>query len=200
MRRNKKRGSAAVEFALLSPFLFGLLIGVTVFGTKFVKELEITQVARDTAAMYSRGTDFSLSSNQQLVARLGQELGLQASGGSAVVVLSTVAFIGPSQCAAYPGRPCNNGKWVFTHRLTFGDTNLSGSNFGAPSCTLSSDGSVAPVDSVTSACALVTGFNALGTPADGADGFKPGQPAYLVEVRSRTGWGASDTAYAFALF
>lgn len=200
MFRKRIRGAAMVEFALLAPFLVSLLTGTLWYGTRLVKGLEVTQVARDTASMYARGVDFSDPNNQRLVVRLGQDLGLQTSGGSGVIILSTMEYITQTQCDAYPNKGCNKGHWVYTGTVSFGDTNLRKSNFGAPTCTLGSDGSVATADSVTDTCAIVANFNLLATPSDGVDGFKPGQPVYTVEVYAQTGWGSGYGAYSAALF
>ena len=200
MSRKRIRGSAMVEFVLFAPFLVSLITGTLFYGTRLVKALEVTEIARDTASMYARGVDFSDPNNQALVVRLGQDLGLQTSGGNGVVILSTLEYITQTQCDAFPNKGCNKGNWVYTSVLSFGATSLRQSNFGAPTCTLGSDGSLATADSVTSSCAIATGFNLLATPSDATDGFKPGQPVYVVEVYAQTGWGPSYGAYTAALF
>jgi hypothetical protein len=212
MKNRHRRGSSGVEFALISPFLFGTLLGLWIYGIQMIQHLQVVQVARDLASMYSRGVDFSTTANQSLVTRLGEDLGLQASGGNGIVILSTVQYIGPNQCAQFPTKTCtNSGQWVFTDRFVFGNSSLRSSNLGNTTCSLASDGSVSLVDSVTNGCAavphtgLLGGTAGLGTPSDSVDGFKPGQPAYVVEVAAKTGWTSqlpmtSGLGYAFAIF
>jgi hypothetical protein len=209
MKKKGRQGSAVIEFALLSPFLFSTLIGLWVYGPQLISNLQLVQTARDVASMYSRGVDFSTSANQGLVTRLGEQLGLQATGGNGVVILSTVQFIGPLQCAEFPSSACaNSGTWAFTNRIVFGNTGLRNSNLGNTTCTLTSTGNLNLVDTITNGCAAVpnTGLLAgLGTPNDNVNGFKPGQDAYVVEVAANTGWVSalpvtSGVGYAFAIF
>jgi hypothetical protein len=211
MKKKGRQGSAVIEFALLSPFLFGTLIGLWVYGPQLISNLQLVQTARDVASMYSRGVDFSIPANQAMVTRLGENLGLQSTGGNGIVILSTVQFIGPLQCAEFPSDPCaNSGKWAFANRIVFGNTNLRTSNLGNTTCTLDSNGSgnLNLVDTITNGCAAVPNTSllaGLGTPNDNVNGFKPGQPAYIVEVAATTGWASqeawtSGVGYAFAIF
>ncbi|MGO9262311.1 MAG: TadE/TadG family type IV pilus assembly protein [Bryobacteraceae bacterium] len=70
MRERRNHGGATIEFALVCPFLVSLIIGTMMYGTELVKELEVQQIARDTASMTARGTNFNTTANQTLVARL----------------------------------------------------------------------------------------------------------------------------------
>ena len=74
-RRKRESGNAFVELAFILPILTSLFIGVSVLGVRLVKELALTQVARDAASMYARSVDFSMSSNQALLTRVGTLLG-----------------------------------------------------------------------------------------------------------------------------
>jgi hypothetical protein len=208
MKNKGRRGSSVIEFALISPFLFGTLIGLWAYGPQLISNLQIVQTARDVASMYSRGVDFSQAANQTLITRLGENLNLQASGGNGVVILSTVQYIGPLQCAEYPTQPCNTNLWAFTNRISFGNTALRGSALGAPTCALDSGGNITIQNTITNGCALVTStglLTQLGTPSDAANGIKPGQSLYVVEVAANTGWVSlepwtSSQGYAFAIF
>ena len=191
MRKKRTRGVAAVEFALLTPFWLVLLIGTFTIGTQLVWELQVTQLVRDLASMYARGVDFSLSANQQLVTRLGVGLGLQPTGGNGVIILSTVEYL-DSTCN------CNNANsWVFLNRIAFGDTSLRQSSWGTTCTDLDAEGNVPLTEVTGSACAQVSSsFTQLGTPSAAANGFKPGQPAYIAEAYAKTGLGNGDYAYA----
>jgi hypothetical protein len=206
MRRRRTHGSSVIEFALISPVLFALLIGALVNGTRLVKALQVVQVARDGASMYSRGVDFSITANKQLVARLGKELGLDqtgGSGGNGVVIFTTLEYVTQAQCDALAATSCNNNKWVITNRISFGDTTLRTSTFGSPTCALDALGNVDPLKAVSDPCAVVSNTGTLanfGTPDVTVDGFKPGQLAYAVELYAQSGWGKVQGSYALAFF
>jgi hypothetical protein len=211
MRKPKNHGGAVIEFALVSPFLVSLIIGTLVYGTQLVKELELQQVVRDTASMAARGTNFNSAANQAIVARLGQELNWPNSGGllstsPGVVYVSTIKYI-DSTCNGVTSGCTNAGYWVFLRSVSFGNTNLRSSNFGAPpSClpgcydTDQNDGSLNATDVLTNPQARVQNFTYLGTPSTSTSGFQPGQPAFLVEAAAVTGPWTGAVTYAFALF
>jgi len=215
--RKKKHGGAVIEFFLLFPFLASLIIGTLYYGTQLVKELELQQVARDTASMSARGTNFytaagnTPSQNQQIISRLGRELGWPETGGllstsKGVVYVSTIIYL-DSTCNGSTAACSNKGNWVFLRSVAFGNTGLHGSNFGAtPSCIpgcydTTNDGSIKSSYVLNDASTKVTNFNFLGTPATGTPGFQPGQPAFLVEVAGVTGpWNGGSISYAFSVF
>jgi len=211
MRKGRKQGGATIEFALVSPFLVSLIIGTMMYGTQLIKELQIQQIARDTASMTARGTNFQLSANQQLVARLGQELNWPDSGltstSPGVIYISTIEYLDATCNGANP--VCSNaGHWVFLRSTYFGNTTLRSSNFGAPAACLPgcldsnlTDGSLNTTDSLTNANAQVSNFTYLGTPSSQVNGFQPGQPAFLIEVAATTGgWNGGTVGYAFSIF
>ena len=212
MRKRTDRGGATVEFALLSPFLGSLIIGTLIYGSQLVKELELQQVARDTASMSARGTNFNSAANQSIVSRLGQELGWPNSGGllstsTGVVYVSTIEYL-DSTCNGVTPVCKNAGHWVFLRSVAFGNTTMRKSNFGAPPACLPScldsnqtDGSLNLTDSQNNPLAVVSSFTYLGTPDKTVNGFQPGQPAYLVEAAGKTGpWNGGSISYAFSLF
>jgi hypothetical protein len=171
--------------------------------------------------MASRGTDFTLTSNQTIVSRLGQELGWPAAGWAAdtpgVVYVSTIKYL-DGTCNGYTGACANHGYWVFVASVAFGNTSngyaFRKSNYGAPAACLpgcldtnQSAGALNSTDVVNNTAARVSNFNLFPvTPATGTPGFQPGQVAYLVEAAARTGnWGvreggAGQVGYAFVLF
>lgn len=212
MRKNGKHGGAVIEFFLLFPFLASLIIGTLVYGTQLVKQLELQQVARDTASMSARGTNFKAAANQAIVSRLGRELGWPDSGGllstsPGVVYVSTIMYL-DSTCNGILPVCSNKGNWVFIRSVAFGNTGLRSSNFGAPPACLpgcydtnQNDGSLKSNDTLNNAQARVTNFTSLGTPAFGTAGFQPGQPTFLVEAAGMTGpWNGGSVSYAFSVF
>ena len=219
-KRRGESGHAFVELAFMVPLLASLFIGTALLGVRLVESLAITQVARDSASMYSRGTDFSAASpvNQQLLSRLGAMLGWPqnaalGSTDSGVIYLSQIMYI-DSTCNGMAltdskGRACNRSSWVFLNSIVLGNTSIHSSNFGAPpSCltacydsvvngTSPNLGNININEAYYNSGDVVTNFTYLGTPASGTAGFQPGQPAYLVEVAAYVG---KTVNYAFALY
>jgi len=219
-RRKKESGHAFIELAFMLPFLASLFIGTSILGIRLVKELAVTQVARDAASMYSRGTDFSSASpvNQAILARLGALLGWPQTTGlgstdPGVIYLSQIMYI-DNTCNGLAatdskGRACNKNSWVFLNTIVLGNTSIHSSNFGAPpSCisacydsvvngTSPNYGNIDANEAYYNSGDVVTNFTSLGTPSSANPGFQPGQPANLVEVAAYVG-GMVD--YAVALF
>jgi Flp pilus assembly protein TadG len=211
MRRRTDRGAAFVEFALVAPFMVSLIVGTMTYGVQLLRELELQNVARDTASMCARGASFASQANQNIVSRLGQELKWPSTGGltstsPGVVYVSTIKYLDSTCNGATP--VCSNaGNWVFVRSVAFGNTSLRTSNFGAPpSClpgcydTAQNDGSLKANDTLNNSNAIVKNFSYLGTPSTNVAGFQPGQPTFLVEAAAVTGPWTGAVGYAFAIF
>ncbi|MGH9652619.1 MAG: TadE/TadG family type IV pilus assembly protein, partial [Bryobacteraceae bacterium] len=119
-----ERGSAVIEFVMIALFCVPLLLGTATVGLDLIREMEVTQLTRDAARMYSDGIDFMQSSNQTLLANLSPDLGL--STGNAVVIFSTLTYVDPDCYCT------NAGKTVFVKRVVVGNASLYTSTFGAP--------------------------------------------------------------------
>ncbi|HZT30436.1 MAG TPA: hypothetical protein VFA33_11160 [Bryobacteraceae bacterium] len=213
-----RQGGSAVEFALLTVVWAPLLLGTLAIGTTMIRGLQTIQVVRDTGHMYARGVDFSLNGNQAMVAWLGQELGMAASGGQGVVILSTITYVGRYQCkaagvadSADPPNPtagCTNyGHFVFAHRLTIGNKPLRASSFGNPDAALvdATTGYITSDNYVKQAGARADSFTLLPKPKeDGTDGFQAGGFAYVVEAYFLApefpGFLNHPGTYSYALF
>ena len=215
--RHGQHGGSAVDFALLSIVWVPLLLGTLAIGTTMIRGLQTTQVARDAGHMYARGVDFSLSGNQSMVAWLGQGLGMATSGGQGVMIFSTITYVGRYTCKALgladnatppnPSAGCTNyGHFVFSHRVTVGNSPLRASNFGNPDASLvASSGYIKQDDYVKKTGARADSFSLLPKPKeDGTDGFQAGQFAYLVEAYFKTmpfpGFLGNPGTYSYALF
>jgi hypothetical protein len=219
-RKRKESGHAFVELAFMIPLLASLFIGTSIIGVRLVESLALTQVARDAASMYSRGTDFSSASpvNQALLSRLGAMLGWpqNAALGSTdrgVVYLSQIMYIdgtcNGNALTDSKGRTCNTNSWVFLNSIVLGNTTIHSSDFGAPpSClnacydsvingTSPNLGNINVNEAYYNSGDVVTNFTLLGTPSTGTAGFQPGQPANLVEVGAYVG---QTVNYAYALY
>jgi hypothetical protein len=212
MLKRRNHGGAIIEFVLILPFLTSLIIGTLMYGTELLKEQELLQVARDTASMSARGTNFFLAANQAIVSRLGQQLNWPDTGGllstsPGVVYISTIEYL-DNTCNGITPVCKNAGNWVFLRSVAFGKTALRSSNFGAPSgCVpgcydpVPGDGSLNSTDTLNNPQAIVKNFTYLGTPKSTVAGFQPGQPAFLVEAAGVTGpWSGGVVSYAFSLF
>ena len=128
----KSKGIAVVEFTLVMFPMLMLLFSVIVVGLQLSQQVRASQVARDTGSMYGRGIDFTQSINQDVVVRLAQGLGLQKTGGTAVILLSQVTWLPQSTCTTANLNPCNGDTHVMTQRLTIGNTSVRTSRLGTP--------------------------------------------------------------------
>ena len=108
--------------------------------------------------MYVRGVDFAQPSNQDILVRLSQGLGMTRSAGTGVVILSKITYIPGAACAGIS--PCNSDQYVVVERLLVGNSSLRTSSFGpAGSVTIDSYGNVA--NYMTDANAVATGFSSV---------------------------------------
>jgi hypothetical protein len=176
-RRRRQRGNELIEFALVATFLLPLLFGTVVVGLNLARSIQVTQVSRDSGHMYSRSVDFSDANNQRIIERLAQGLNIRITGGSGVVILSTVTYVGTAQCAAagLVGGACTNLNYpVITNRIVIGNASARPSAFGTPSPELiGGDGDVA--NYMTNTSARADGFSSVLA-------LQPGDIAYVSEV------------------
>jgi Flp pilus assembly protein TadG len=174
---NTKRtqsGVAAIEFSLSLLLWLPLMLGTLFYGAELIRDLQAVQLARDIASMYARNVDFSQAANKSFVARLGRELNLQVTGGSGVVILTTIQYISQNECNVLPtGTACTNLlHWVVTQRTTVGDTSLRLSSYTSdpiPSSLFDTSGKVVsnaspsyPLYLTDSRLRLNSNFNATG--------------------------------------
>jgi hypothetical protein len=158
--RGGQRGNEVIEFALVTSLLLPFLFGTVVVGLNLGRSIQVTQICRDAGHMYSRSVDFSDPGNKNLIERLAQGLNIHVTGGTGVVILSTIEFIGQAQCdaAGLSGSACTNlNQTVFTHRIVIGVAAARASAFGTPAASLiDSTGRVS--NYLTNAGARATGF------------------------------------------
>jgi hypothetical protein len=146
-RARRQSGSEFVEFLLITLFLAPLLLMSFTTGMNLIRANQCTAVARDIGNMYIHGVDFSQSVNKDLAVRLAHGLNLQNSStsGDGVIILSQVTFIGDTTCTAngLSGAACvNRNQYVFTMRITIGNTSLRSSSLGTPTASVNSGGYV----------------------------------------------------------
>lgn len=134
MRRRNSRGVSIIEVTFIFLILLPLLLGTTGIGINMLRSLQVIQLARDAGHMYARGVDFTVATNQQILANVGSGLGLNttSSTGNAVVILSKINYVDKGVCASAgkvdgAGNPSGCGnyqKWVFSQRLVLGNSGL----------------------------------------------------------------------------
>jgi hypothetical protein len=163
--------------------------------------------------LYSKGVDFSQSSNKQIIVNLATPMGMtSATAGSGVVILSTIQQVYPADCTAagISGGSCtNSGKDVITNRIVIGNSSYT-SQYGTPSSSLiDSQGDLSTGSSSThgylnDSSAVATGFSNLLTAAGLT--LADNQVAYLSEAYFTTpdvsylGGPASGGVYAKTIF
>jgi hypothetical protein len=212
MENTRERGSAFVEFLLcFAFFLLPLLLGTVAVGLNIIESIEVTQVCRDAAHLFSYGIDFSSSSGQQMLTTLAPGIDLSSSG-SGEIILSIVTYITSTDCVAagYSSTCPNANKIVMTRRILVGNSNLFSSSFATPSSTIwnSSTGVVAIGDSngnagyLNDSSAVVSTSSSLSTPS--VITLADGQYAYIAEMKVNTPglslWGPLGTTAVRAQF
>jgi Flp pilus assembly pilin Flp len=205
VRRSRKgeRGNAMIEFALCMSFLTPLLLGTFNVGMNLGRNLQVTQLARNTGHMYVRWVDFSQPASQDLIVRLAQGLNLQRTGGDGLVILSQVTVPTEDDCAASSlsaGECVNQDQAVVIHRVAFGNTSLLTSRFGnPPNAAVDASGSIPPDKYLTDPAVRVPNWTNQLT-------LKDGEIAYVAEVYVRSpqwslnGAGGSEGVYARSIF
>jgi len=178
-QKRRVRGSIMIEFVLVSSFfLVPLIIGTFTYGFAVIRSVEAVQLTRDVGHMYSRGVDFSVQANQNLLATsLAQGLSLVAnsgnvtggSTGNGVVVLSTLTYLTAATC-----NNCSNaGHVVVMNRVVIGNNTKFTTLYGNPNPSLiTSNGDVTNYN--TDASAQADAFSSLMT-------LNAGEIAYLAE-------------------
>lgn len=223
MRRRKSSGVSAIEFAFSLLIMVPLLLGTGVLGINMIRALQTIQLARDAGHMYARGIDFALPGNQTVIADLGNDLGMSPTTGqgNAVVILSSLTYVDQAACASVgavdamgnPTAACTNyTRWVFTQRLTVGNSSVRGSNFGSPlsggptGVTIGADGKISVMDQVTKGgdVATFSGVNPYSVVNGVASGLPSGQVLYLAEAAA-TGFNVPPfvsnlASYSFGFF
>ena len=123
-----KRGSALVELGLVAPVATVILFGVVSGGMVLDRYMTVQQLARNAASMFSRGTDFSKTANQDLLLESARGLTIDNSSGKGVIILTRVEVS--------PEGTGNAGKVVIAERHVIGNADYAPSRFGKPNSDL----------------------------------------------------------------
>jgi len=170
-RHREQRGNAIVEFALVVTFLMTLIMGTFSVGMTLTKSVQAGIVSRDAGAMFMRYVDFTLTSNKDLLVRIANGMGMTASGGNGVVIMTQITKIGTAQCTAggLSTSSCtNNGRNVVVKRVTVGNTAIYTTTFGNPSAgIITSDGTITAANYLTNTSARADAFSSVITLNDG---------------------------------
>jgi Flp pilus assembly protein TadG len=171
-----RRGSTAVEFALVMIVAVPMLFGVVGVGISLGRAVQATQVTRDVGHMYGLGADLSTTRATTIINKLAEGFDMNPSTGNAVLVLSQVARVFQVDCTAANVSPCTNlDQAVFTHRLTKGNISLRPSAFGTPPTTyVATNGNITATNYLRQNTLVATNFNNVLALAQG-------QLAWMVE-------------------
>ncbi len=111
-----------LEFALCCLVIMPMLLGLCGGGVAMIREIELTQVARDAGHMYANGIDFTQAANQNLVIRIAGALNYVQPHPAGGIYLSTVMYVtqGACQAGGFPNGCANQGTFVITRQLVIG--------------------------------------------------------------------------------
>jgi hypothetical protein len=208
--KSRQKGNAILEFAVVAPFMVTALLGVVGIGLTLGHAIQVNQLTRDTGHMFFDGVDFSATSNQTIVGRLSNGMGLASdavgdinTSGSGAVILTQVIEVGANECnmanlAANNSACPNLGSLVIEKRIVIGNSGLRTSAFGTPTPSLlRADGSILPVDYCTNASVVVPTTSAAGNLNLPADQYSFIVESYFVTASLSAFFG--DSAYSFVM-
>lgn len=172
MRKQRQRGNTILEFAIVMVFLVPMFAGMFTIGMALTKGIQVSNVAHDAVVLMvtastnpDSGLDLSQTQNQRILVRAAQGLGMNKNAandpdpsGKAVVILSKVVMVGPTECtvggkiphATAPfwdaGNCANYGSYTFAYRVVIGNGTTWTSTLGSPTGTIQSNGTITPQD------------------------------------------------------
>lgn len=201
-----ERGSAILEFAVVSVVIIPLFFGMVSVGINMGTMLQAVQASRDVGHQYANGIDFSQSANQSIAVNLATGTTMTTTGGNGVMILSQLIQVFQADCTAAGLANCpNQGQIVYVNRIKIGNSSLYSSQFSSPpSSIVDSTGNVGASDYLTNSSDVATGFAALLT-ASGLT-LTDGTRVYLSEVYFSTpnlsflGSPGSQGVYARSIF
>lgn len=172
LRRPKHTaGSSLPLYVLGAIFLIPLSIGVVLVTNNARSSENANKVSQEIGSMYAQGVDFSRSSNSNIALSLAEGSGVDIQSGKAVLILSKIRFVHPSDCPSGAAEKCGNeGYPVVTERLVLGNGSLRPSAFGTPASLDPANGKVR--DWVNDLSARALNF---------ASSLKPGEVTYAAE-------------------
>jgi hypothetical protein len=187
VNRPRQAGNTILEFAIVMVFLVPLFAGTFTIGMALTKGIQVSNVARDAVVLMvtsttnsQSGLDLSQTQNQRIIVSAAQGLGMASdaqndpsSTGSAVVILSKVVMVGPTECSLGGMTPngsapiwttsnCPNyGSYAFEYRVVIGNGTTWTSKLGSPTVTIQSNGSISAANIASNSGALDPTFSSV---------------------------------------
>ncbi len=171
-RRLKSPGTTLLRLYVLGAiFLIPLSIGIVSVTNNANRSDHAYQISHDVGSMYAQGLDFSQGANQNIALSVAEGIGIDIHGGRAVLILSKIRVVHPSDCPPDDVEKCSNkGYPVVTERYVLGNRQLRPSSFGTPASLDPASGKVRDWT------------NDLSARADNfASSLKPGEVTYAAE-------------------
>jgi Flp pilus assembly protein TadG len=174
LRIGKRKGSSIVEFAVVAPMLFGLVVGTFSLGNGLSRMVQAGSVCRNANVLVVRGFDLANWDNQRLVVKTADGLGMNLPGtaswpnpnGKAAVILTKVIKVGLNTCAQgvtnWNGNTAtcpNYQKYVIASRVIIGNQTRWPSATGAPTSPTNSKGELSDEDIATKVGNRATNFS-----------------------------------------
>jgi len=134
LRRPRYPGTTLFRLYVLGAiFLIPLSIGIVMVTNNASRSDHANQISHDVGSMYAQGVDFSNGANQNIAFSVAEGIGIDIQGGKAVLILSKIRVVHPSDCPADASGKCNNkGYPVVIERYVLGNRSLRPSSFGTP--------------------------------------------------------------------
>jgi hypothetical protein len=172
LRRPKHPGSTLLRLYVLGAiFLIPLSIGIVLVTNNASRSDHAYQISHDVGSMYAQGLDFSRGANQNIALSVAEGIGIDMQAGRAVLILSKIRVVHPSDCPPDNSGKChNNGYPVVTERYVLGNRSLRPSSFGTPASLDPASGKVR--DWTNDLSARATNF---------ASSLNPGEVTYAAE-------------------
>jgi hypothetical protein len=172
LRRPKYPGTTLLRLYVLGAiFLIPLSIGIVMVTNNASRSDHAYQISHDVGSMYAQGVDFSQSPNQNIALSVAEGIGIDIKEGKAVLILSKIRVVHPSDCPPDTTGVCNNkGYPVVTERYVLGNRSLRPSSFGTPASLDPASGKVR--DWINDLSARAANF---------ASSLKPGEITYASE-------------------
>jgi hypothetical protein len=171
-RRLKTPGTTLLRLYVLGAiFLIPLSIGIVSVTNNANRSDHAYQISHDVGSMYAQGLDFSQGANQNIALSVAEGIGIDIHGGRAVLILSKIRVVHPSDCPPNDAEKCSNkGYPVITERYVLGNRQLRPSSFGTPASLDPASGKVR--DWINDLSARADNF---------ASSLKPGEVTYAAE-------------------
>ena len=164
-----------------------MLGGAFTIGMALTKAIQVSNVTGDAVVLMVRsntdpdsGLDLSQTQNQRIIVQAAAGLAMASNAqndpnpsGSAVVILSKVVMVGPTECSvgiipAPSGAPpwnagncVNYGSYVFAYRVVIGNGTRWSSTIGSPGGQVQSDGTITASDIATNSADRASTFNTV---------------------------------------